>query len=158
MTGRGPILAGMVAGGAWAVCVVAAGRLIGPVPLPAALAIGLLPGGLVLMALIARLAARRLLDDALVAGGPFRAGPDVTTARVLANSVEQLVLAAATWPFVGWALGGGHVVALGLAFGVTRALFWLGYAASPPLRAFGFAGGFYPTILAVAAALVAVAT
>jgi len=39
-------------------------------------------------------------------------------------------------------------LSLGLGFAVMRVLFWLGYLVSPPLRALGFAGSFYPTVVA----------
>lgn len=66
--------------------------------------------------------------------------------RVLTNSVEQLVLALLVWPFIGYSLGGVLVIALGIGLAVARVLFWIGYHFSPPLRAFGFAASFYPTL------------
>ena len=36
---------------------------------------------------------------------------------------------------------------LGVAFAVARLAFWAGYHMAPPLRAFGFAATFYPTVL-----------
>ena len=57
------------------------------------------------------------------------------------------------WPFIGMVLGHETLVLLGVSFGVTRILFWVGYHISPPLRAFGFAAGFYPTVLSALLAL-----
>lgn len=45
-------------------------------------------------------------------------------------------------------LGAGTVLALGIGFAVARVAFWVGYHMAPPLRAFGFAATFYPTVLA----------
>ncbi|MCK0167276.1 MAPEG family protein [Jannaschia sp. S6380] len=153
MTRRRSILIGMGLGAVWSVAALAAGSLLSARPLPEAMAIGLLPGGVVLLALIMRLAARRFFDDGIIDGAPFTAPLDRITQRVLSNTAEQLILAATIWPFVGWVLGGGHVVALGTAFGFSRLAFWVGYLRSPSLRAFGFAGGFYATILALIVAI-----
>ena len=43
--------------------------------------------------------------------------------------------------------GPGVILCLGLGFAVARLAFWGGYHLSPPLRAFGFAATFYPTLL-----------
>ena len=59
-----------------------------------------------------------------------------------------MVLALVLWPFAMTSLGAVTVIAMGLAFGVARLAFWVGYHLSPPLRAFGFAASFYPTVLA----------
>ena len=117
------------------------------------MALALAPGGAVLLALVARLAQRRFTGDALIDGAPFVAPADRRTQAILTNTCEQLILAVALWPVVGLALGPAAVVVLGAAFGASRILFWAGYAISPPLRAFGFAGGFYATILAFAWAI-----
>jgi hypothetical protein len=140
----------MALGVIWAIALVAlAPRIPGFVPLNVAVILGLLPGGLVMIAMIGRLAQRRFFDDDLIDGDAFApgSGGDIDQ-RVLTNTTEQLVLAAAIWPFVGMVLGGQIVVALGLSFAVTRVLFWIGYHLSPPLRGLGFAAGFYPTIAA----------
>lgn len=115
------------------------------------LALAAFPAGLVMILLIARLAALRFFDDALIDGQPFAKGSGPARLQsVLQNSVEQSLLAALVWPLAAVSLGpqGGDVVlVLGLGFGLTRILFWIGYVSNPPLRAFGFAGGFYPTVL-----------
>ncbi|MFD3190574.1 MAPEG family protein [Sedimentitalea sp. HM32M-2] len=151
MRKRRKILLGMAAGALWALALVGGVHLADPAYLPPALA---LPGaffvpGLVLIAMIGRLAQRRFFDDALIDGEEFAPGsPAWVDQRVLSNTMEQLVLAIAVWPFVAFAAGGAVVLALGVGFGIARLAFWIGYHAAPPLRAFGFAGTFYPTILA----------
>lgn len=151
------ILFGMVAGALWALAV-----LLGPVlleipylPAPLALPGAFLAPGLVLAAMIGRLAARRFFDDALIDGqDPAPGSPGWVDQRVLINTLEQLALALAVWPFVAVTLGGAAAIALGLSFALMRLLFWAGYHLSPPLRSLGFAGTFYPTVLAGLWALV----
>ncbi|MGI9388749.1 MAG: MAPEG family protein [Boseongicola sp.] len=153
MTKREKILLGMAFGALWAIAVVALPSLVPSnffVPLNVALIVALLPGGLFLLLVIGRLAQRRFFDDATIDGEPFQVGSDADIdQRVLTNTVEQLVLALVTWPFVGLVLGGAAVISLGIGFGIARMVFWIGYHQSPPLRAFGFAASFYPTIAAV---------
>ena len=105
--------------------------------------------GLVLAAMIGVLAARRFTDDMIIDGRPFPTGTaaDIDQ-RVLTNTVEQGVLALLLWPLVSLTLGAGVVIALGLSFALMRVLFWVGYHSAPQLRALGFAGTFYPTVLA----------
>ncbi len=142
----------MALGALWALAVVALPSLVPStvfVPLNVALIIASLPGGLFLLLVIGRLAQRRFFDDNIIDGEPFVAGSEADIdQRVLTNTVEQLVLASVTWPFVGMVLGGVAVIALGIGFGIARIAFWIGYHQSPPLRAFGFAASFYPTIAA----------
>ena len=57
-------------------------------------------------------------------------------------------------PFVAVTLGGAVAIALGLGFALMRLLFWVGYHRAPPLRGLGFAGSFYPTVVAAIWALV----
>jgi hypothetical protein len=52
------------------------------------------------------------------------------------------------FPLAGATLGLGVPIVLGLGFAIARLCFWVGYHLSPPLRGFGFAASFYPTILA----------
>lgn len=150
--GRPAILAGMAGGLVWAVALLWLGaRLdtIQGIPLPRSLAMALFPTGCLMAAMVARLAQRRFFSDATIDGAPFPAdGLDAVDQRVLANTTEQLVLAAALWPLAGFVLGSGVVLALGTGLAISRLLFWIGYRTAPPLRAFGFAAGFYPTILA----------
>lgn len=106
--------------------------------------------GVVMALMVARLAQRRFFDDAAIDGGAFEAGSGgEIDQRVLANSVEQAVLALCIWPAAAVILQGdgpGVIMALGLGFAVARGAFWVGYHLSPPLRGFGFAATFYPTL------------
>lgn len=150
MTRRGTIALGMALGGVWALGTVflplAAPQVF--LPLNVALILAFAPGGLFLMLVIGRIAQRRFFDDEIIDGQPLPWGsPAEIDQRVLTNTVEQMVLALALWPFVAMVLGGQVVVVMGLAFAVARAAFWIGYHRAPPLRAFGFAASFYPTIL-----------
>ena len=58
------------------------------------------------------------------------------------------ILLLCLWPFAGWMVGTDLAVVLGWSLALTRLIFWAGYARAPFLRAFGFAAGFYPTLLA----------
>jgi hypothetical protein len=156
MRRRPAILAGMAAGLLWSVAVLWTGIAVVNLPvfsLLPTLAFAFLVPGLVLMVMIARLAARRFFDDAAIDGGSFPPGSGgEIDIRVMRNTVEQLVLALTLWPPVAYLLlgdGPGVAAALGLGFAVARLAFWAGYHLSPPLRAFGFAATFYPTVLAV---------
>lgn len=148
---RRSILIGMIAGALWALAVVFAPALmeLPYLPAPAALPGAFLAPGLVLAAMIGRIAARRFFDDTLIDGeDPAPGSPADIDQRVLRNTAEQLVLALAIWPFAALTLGGAVAIGLGLSFALMRLLFWIGYRWSPPLRALGFAGTFYPTLLA----------
>ena len=158
MSKRALILMGMGAGAIWALAAVPLARMMAglvQMPLPEALALSFLPVGLVLFLMIGRLAQRRFFDDQIIDGDAYQAGSAAEIdQRVLHNSVEQLVLKLALWPFIGMTLEAGPILLLGASFAVTRLLFWVGYHVSPPLRAFGFAAGFYPTITLLVLALV----
>lgn len=148
MSSRRPlILAGMAGGAVWAVAVLWIGSRIS-VPLamlqPALLGAGFAPG-LVLMAMIGRLAQRRFFDDEIVDGAPL-SGAAAIDQRVLTNTVEQILLALCIWPLAGFFIGAGTVLVLGISFAIARVLFWVGYHLSPPLRGLGFAASFYPTV------------
>lgn len=149
MQKRPKILVGMAAGLVWAVAVLWIGRQI-PVPMammqPTLMGAAFCPG-VVLVLMIGRLAQRRFFDDDTIDGQPLTGGAAID-ARVLQNTVEQVVLALCIWPLVGFFLGAGTVLALGIGFAVARVAFWVGYHVAPPLRAFGFAATFYPTVLA----------
>lgn len=147
---RPVIILGMALGLLWGAGLLWAGsRVFLPIPPPMVLAMALFPAGLVTVVMIGRLAQRRFFDDGIIDGQPFAPGSSAAIDQsVLTNTIEQLVLALAIWPVAGYVLGPGVVLALGLGFAVTRVLFWIGYHASPPLRGFGFAASFYPTVLA----------
>lgn len=152
MSKRARILLGMALGAIWAAAVVILPGL-GPqpfVPLNLALIYAFLPGGIFLILVIGRLAQRRFFDDAIIDGDSFPPGSGAEIdQRVLTNTVEQMLLALLIWPFAASWLGGQTVIVMGLAMGVARLAFWIGYHLSPPLRAFGFAASFYPTVFAL---------
>jgi len=149
VTGRKTILMGMLGGLIWAMGVLWIG---GQIPVPIAMIQPVLMGavfapGLVLAAMVGRVAHRRFYDDTMVYGQPLH-GAAIIDQRVVQNTVEQIVLALCIWPLVGFFVGAGTVLALGLGFAVARVLFWVGYHKAAPLRSFGFAATFYPTVLA----------
>lgn len=152
MEKRRRIALGMAGGLVWAGALLAVAAVFVRLPvfalIPTIMTAYLAPG-LVLLAMIGRLGNRRFFDDAIIDGGPLT-GAAETDRRVLQNTVEQLVLALAVWPAAAVLLGAdgpGVIVTLGLGFAVARLAFWAGYHRSPPLRAFGFAATFYPTVL-----------
>lgn len=109
---------------------------------------GIVPG-LVLIAMIGRLMWRRFFDDEFIDGQDFTPGTAAwIDQRVLSNTAEQLLLCLVVWPFVALLLGGVVVLVLGMIFAVARVCYWVGYHVSLPLRGFGFAMTFYPTVLA----------
>lgn len=150
MPKRGMILIGMGLGLLWGLGLLRLGSgVVLFVPPGMALALALFPTGLVLLAMIGRLAQRRFFDATLIDGQP--PAPGSAAARdqaVLTNTVEQLCLALVIWPFAGFVLGPAVVMLLGGGLAIARVFFWIGYHLSPPLRAFGFAASFYPTVLA----------
>ena len=148
---RMTILIGMAGGALWAVAVLIIGAQI-PVPIgfiQPVLMGALFAPGVVLALMIARLAMRRFMDPDVVDGDMFLPGTggDLDQ-RVLQNTLEQIALALCIWPLVGFFLGAGTVLALGLGFALARLAFWAGYHLSPSLRSFGFAATFYPTVAA----------
>ncbi|MCG6903999.1 MAG: MAPEG family protein [Rhodobacter sp.] len=156
MTKRGKILLGMAAGVGWGIALVWIGTVYVNLPIFTytwTLALAFLFPGLFLAAVIGRIAQRRFFDDAIIDGEPLRVGSGAEIdARVLQNTIEQIVLALVLWPVTGYVLatdGPGVVMCLGIGFLIARVLFWVGYHISPPLRAFGFAATFYPSVIAV---------
>lgn len=152
METRRKIAVGMAAGVAWSFAVLIGAAIFVQLPvfalMPTIMTAFLAPG-LVSIAMIGRLAQRRFFDDAIIDGEAF-SGAAAIDQRVLSNTVEQLVLAMAVWPAAAVLLGGegpGVIIVLGVAFAVARLAFWVGYHIAPPLRAFGFAATFYPTVL-----------
>lgn len=156
MSAKRQIQAGMVAGALWGAIVVHIGVVHVDIPifsLSWTLAFALMLPGLFLAAVIGRLAHRRYGDEARAGGlAPEPGEAAAIDGKVLQNSVEQMVLALATWPAIGYFLatdGPGVVLCLGIGFALARVAFWIGYHLSPPLRAFGFAATFYPTLMAL---------
>ncbi len=164
MTDRLRIGIGMAAGLGWgALLLWGAGRYVAlPIfALMPTIMVAFLVPGLIMMLMVARLAQRRFFDDAIIDGGAFTpgSGADIDQ-RVLRNTVEQLVLALCIWPATAVLLAGqgpGVIICLGIGFALARLAFWIGYHISPPLRAFGFAATFYPTILVALWALLRLA-
>lgn len=151
MSARARIALGMALGAVWGAGVIWAGTALPVTALAPALAVSMLGPGAVLIAVIGRLAQRRFFDDAIIDGQPFVPGSAAEIdARVLSNTVEQALLALLIWPAVGYLSGApGVPVALAIGFVLARLAFWIGYHIAPPMRAFGFAATFYPTVLAL---------
>jgi len=165
MDKRRKILLGMLAGGCWSVALLWVAARFVQLPvftlMPTIMTAFFAPG-MVMLAMIGRLAHRRFFDDTIIDGEPFEPGsPADIDQRVLANTAEQLVLAVCIWPAVAVFLAGdgpGVIVMLGLGFAIARLIFWGGYHMSPPLRAFGFAATFYPTVFVAGWAVYDLAT
>lgn len=155
------MLAGGIAGTIWA-----AGVVWLPVqspqpfiPLNLALVYAFVPAGLFVAVLSGWIALRRFNTGQLRDGAPPVPGSAaVIDQKVLGNTIEQAVLALLLWPFIAMSLGSVTVIAMGLSFGVTRCAYWVGYRLAPPLRMFGFAAGFYPTVFGTLWALVRLVT
>ncbi|WP_372615152.1 MAPEG family protein [Aquicoccus sp.] len=117
-------------------------------PLNTALILAFLPGGLVALVMVGVVALRRFFDADVIAGGALRTGSTAEIdQRVLSNTIEQLVVALALWPFAALVLGGFVVIWMGVVFALARLVFWTGYHVSPLVKSIGFAAGFYPTVL-----------
>ena len=156
MSKRRKIATGMALAVLWSVAVVWMPQTLKQpfLPLNTVIIAALVPGGLVMALMVAWLARRRFFDDDSIDGGRFPPGsPGEIDQRVLTNTTEQLLLAAALWPFVALTLGGLVVLWMGGGFALARLAFWIGYHISPPLRGFGFAASFYPTVIATLWAL-----
>ena len=140
-----------ILGALWAVAVVVLpGQAPQPfIPINLALLYAFLPAGLVMACMILVIALRRFLSSELADGRkpPEGSRADVD-ARVLSNTVEQMVLALLLWPFVITVLGAVTVIVMGVSMALSRLVFWLGYHLSPPLRLVGWSAGFYATVFA----------
>ncbi len=115
--------------------------------------------GFVLWAMIARVGAIRYYspkDIGGAAGGPETR--EIAVARAaLQNTVEQSILAIIAHSALALALPADRmavIVALIGLFVIGRIAYWFGYPKGAAARAFGFALTFYPTIIALSAALV----
>ncbi|WP_371226531.1 MAPEG family protein [Roseovarius sp. 2305UL8-3] len=149
---RQKIAAGMIAGLLWSIALLWGAATYVQLPvftlMPTIMTAFLAPG-LIMVAMVARLAQRRFFDDAIIDGTELRGAAEIDQC-VLRNTGEQLILALCIWPAAAVLLTGagpGVIVCLGLGFFVARLAFWVGYHVSPLLRAFGFAATFYPTVL-----------
>lgn len=143
---------GLAAGLVWAVALLGIAALFVRLPvftlMPTIMTAFLAPG-LVLAAMIGRAALRREDDGA------------ETEARLVRDTVAQMVLALAVWPAAAVMLGEdgpGTIVTLGGGFALARLAFWLGFHRAPGLRDFGFFATFLPTVLVALWALLRVAT
>lgn len=154
MNKRKSILIGVVAGLIWSTGLLWGAATFVSLPvftLMPTIMTAFLPPGIVMLLMVGRLGQRRFLDDEIIDGDACAPGSAAEVdQRVLTNTAEQLLLALCIWPASAVILGGagpGVIVVLGFNFALMRLLFWGGYHASPPLRAFGFAASFYPTAL-----------
>lgn len=152
MAKRQSIAIGMALGALWSVGLLAAAVWFVQIPVFAlmpTIMTALLAPGLVMLLMVGRLAQRRFFDDTIIDGQALTGAAEIDQ-RVLRNTGEQMILALAIWPAAAVMLAGlgpGVIMTLGLGFAVARLAFWVGYHISPPLRAFGFAATFYPTVL-----------
>lgn len=164
MKTRQKIAVGMGLGMIWAAILlwVGAGLNLPVFALVPTVMMAFLPPGIVVLLMVAALSARRFTDLSMINGGDFAPGSagDIDN-KVLRNSIEQLALALAIWPGAAVALAGqgpGVIAVLGVGFALARLAFWIGYRLSPPLRAFGFAATFYPTLLVAGWAMIELVT
>lgn len=150
MTRRETKLAGGTAGSIWALAVVWL-PVQGPqpfVPVNLALIYAFMPAGFVIMLMIGRIALRRFNNEELMDGDTAVPGSAADIDQcVLRSTTEQSVLALLSWPFIAMSLGATTVMAMGVSFAVTMLAFWIGCHVAPSLRLFGFAAGFFPTVL-----------
>ena len=119
------------------------------IPVNLALIYAFLPAGLLVAMMILTLAMRRFRSEQEADGSGFPEGSrGAIDQRVLTNTVEQMVLALLLWPFAAMQFGSVTVIVMGIAMALARMAYWLGYHVSPTLRLFGWAAGFYPTVIA----------
>lgn len=156
MSQRLKMLIGGTLGACWAFGVVWLGASAINLPIFAltpTLLLAFLGPGLVIALMIFWSAVRRFQTEALMDGQTAAAGSrEDIDARVLRNTIEQVVLALCLWPAIGFLAaddGPGLLVALGVSFSLARIAYWVGYRISPPLRLFGFSATFYATIFAL---------
>lgn len=135
-----------------AAAVVAAPALSGALDARRASALGAVLLAAPLAACVSRVAAARFFGPGIDGGAaPDDAGLDLGR-RILANTLEQTMLAALAFAGLRFALAppwdaGALVYASG--FVAARAAFAIGYARAGHARAFGFAATFYPTLAAL---------
>lgn len=118
------------------------------------LAIALVVPGLWSAAAIGNVARLRFFSPRSIDGGD--ADPAVAQGRAIAqNTLEQALLAVIAYAALTIATDRSTfaVGVLAACFSIGRAGFWTGYRRGAAARAFGFALTFYPTVLALLAAL-----
>lgn len=150
MTERRGVLIGTVAGLVWSVLILVVAALYVTIPvfalIPTSMTAFLGPG-LVLAAMIGRVNHRRFRKGQLK-GALSEAGE--IDRSVVRDTTEQLVMSAAIWPAAAVILGPygpGVIVVLGIGFTLARLVFWFGCHRGHAVRAAGFAGTFFPTVL-----------
>lgn len=157
------VLGGMVAAALVTLVTVAVGPRYWPVELPADRLVFALRCDVFVVAWIAvgiaRVASGRFRSPADIAGSAMtEATPAIRRAQAfLQNSLEQAALAVPVHLALATLLPVAHLGAiplLVLLFAVGRIAFWAGYAGGAGSRAFGFALTFYPTVAALAWAIV----
>lgn len=159
MTRHGKMRLGAALGLVWAVGVMVVGGMLVTLPvftlMPTIMTAFLAPG-LVLLAMVLRVAQQRAAEDT-----PDEARAATTDSLVMQATVAQLVLALAIWPAAAVLLAGkgpGLIMTLGVAFVLARLAYWIGCHRGATLRTFGFAATVLPTAMAAAWALWNVAT
>lgn len=156
------VLGGMAGGAVAAAALLALGWWLGPavgarLTWSRIIALGLILLALPLAASVARVASRRFFGPGIDGGAPAGEVDLDLDRRILTNTLEQTALATLAFMALiialpGRAAGGALIYAAG--FVLARAAFAIGYRRSGVARAFGFAATFYPTVLALAVALV----
>jgi len=129
----GQRLTALAAGALWALAVVILPGALGLPYLPAPVA---LPGALVAPGLVL---ATMMLARWIGWGGE-------RLAAALTETVGQMVLALALWPFVAMTQGGWLAILLGASLALTRLLAWI--APGPVLRGLAFTASLLPTLFA----------
>ncbi|MEL6992113.1 MAG: MAPEG family protein [Pseudomonadota bacterium] len=150
MTERKRVLIGMIAGLVWSVSLLVVAALYVTIPVFAlipTIMTAFFGPGLVLTAMIGCVSHRRFSKGKYT--GPLSEAGEIDRS-VVQNTTEQLVIAAAIWPAAAVILGPygpGVIVVLGFGFTLARLVFWFGSHNGPAMRAAGFAGTYFPTIL-----------
>lgn len=154
VTPRQQSLAACLAGALWALAVVWIPQLLRqpffPIPVILPIALGL--AGLTYLAMVARGTLRRVAGLMVAAETPQTGSGRHD--QVIRETGEQVVLALALWPFVALVLGGYVVLWMGIAFVLSRAVFWVGVYKSKSAQLFGMTATLIPTLLAALWALV----
>lgn len=113
-----------------------------------------------LAATIGNVARLRFSSATDIAGSASKTGSaDISSANaVLQNTLEQVALAVPIHVALAVLVESSVtlIIALSMLFAVGRLLFWIGYANGARSRAFGFALTFYPSVVGLIIAVVAV--
>lgn len=147
--------AGFIGAGVW---LVEWFDLFQPVTHGKATASALTISALPLVAGIAVAARLRHFHQDIDGAAPAPGTPLDLVRRYIQNTTEQTLLfaiAAVALFFAAPEASAPILPVMGLWFAIARALFWIGYWRAPLARAIGFAATFHPTLVLLAAALVA---